>query len=58
MCKISMYFKFKCGKMSYVILWLILRGCYIPFASLELQWMKLFPSIGGGLIRTPVITEK
>lgn len=58
MYKISTYFKIKCGKMSYVILQLILRGYYIPFSSLGLQWMKLCPSIGGGLLHTPVITEK
>lgn len=58
MYKISMYFKFKCGKMSCVIVPLILRGCYIPISSLGLQWMKPLPSIGGGLLHTPIITKK
>lgn len=48
MYKISAYLKFKYGKLNYILLGqvLILRGYYIPFSSLVLQWVKRFPSIG------------
>lgn len=51
MYKISAYLKFKYGKLNYILLGqvLILRGYYIPFSSLVLQWVKRFPSIGRDL---------